>query len=104
MIIYSVTVSIENERAEEWREWMQTHHIPEVMATGYFDSYAMQRILEPVVDPDRVNYNVLYEIESLEKLNEYQSLKAPALQHEHQKRYGENALSIRVVMERFATS
>lgn len=104
MIIYSVTVSIENERAEEWCQWMKSHHIPAVMATGYFESYTMQKILEPVVDPDRINYNVLYEVDSLERLREYQSLKAPALQHELQKRYGENVLAIRVVMERLAKS
>ncbi len=100
MIIYSVTVSIDNDRAEEWRQWMQGTHIPEVMATGYFSGYTMHQILEPVVDPDRINYNVLYEIESLEKLREYQEKAAPALQQDHQKRYGENALAIRVVMDR----
>lgn len=102
MIIYSVTVSIENELADDWLQWMQAVHIPAVMATGYFKGYTLQQVLEPVVDPDRINYNVLYEVESRETLEDYQQTAAPALQREHQKRYGENALAIRVVMNRLA--
>jgi hypothetical protein len=102
MIIYSVTVSIENELANEWLEWMQASHIPAVMATGYFKGYTLQQVLEPVVDPDRINYNVLYEVDSHADLEAYKQKDAPALQREHQQRYGENALAIRVVMHRLA--
>ena len=102
MIIYSVTVSIENEVAEEWLQWMQENHIPAVMATGYFKGYTLQQVLEPVVDPDRINYNVLDEVENRETLEMYQQKAAPALQREHQQRYGENALAIRVIMDRLA--
>ncbi len=102
MIIYSVTVSIENDLAEEWLQWMQSTHIPEVMATGFFEGYTLQQILEPVVDPDRINYNVLYEVASRDDLEQYQRSAAPALQRKHHERYGENALAIRVVMHRLA--
>lgn len=102
MIIYSVTVSIENDISQEWLSWMQGTHIPEVMATGYFKGYVLQQILEPVVDPDRINYNVLYEVESQEVLDTYQQTVGPALQRKHHERYGENALAIRVVMQRLA--
>ncbi len=102
MIIYSVTVSIENEVANDWLQWMQENHIPAMMATGYFKGYTMQQVLEPVVDPDRINYNVLYEVENPETLETYQQTAAPSLQREHNQRYGENALAIRVVMKRLA--
>jgi len=36
MIIYNVTVSVDNEVHEMWLAWMRNTHLPEVMATGYF--------------------------------------------------------------------
>ncbi len=36
MIIYNVTVKIDNDVVAEWLNWMQTVHIPDVMQTGYF--------------------------------------------------------------------
>ena len=35
-IIYNVTVNIDDSVHDEWLEWMQTQHIPDVMSTGYF--------------------------------------------------------------------
>ena len=36
MIIYNVTVSIDESVKGEWLDWMKTEHIPEVMACGIF--------------------------------------------------------------------
>jgi hypothetical protein len=36
VIIYSVTVSIEQDSSAEWLEWMTSVHIPDVMNAGYF--------------------------------------------------------------------
>jgi len=36
MIIYSVTVNIDDSVHDEWVTWMKEVHIPDVMATGYF--------------------------------------------------------------------
>lgn len=99
MIIYSVTVSIEREIEAEWKSWMLDSHVPEVMQTGYFSHYRFHKILEPVVDPDRISYNVLYSVESMDKLNEYRQNEAPRLQEDHQARFGEQAIAIRVVLD-----
>ena len=32
MIVYSVTVNIENEVHDDWLSWMKNKHIPDVMA------------------------------------------------------------------------
>lgn len=103
MIIYSVTVSIEHEIESEWKNWMLDTHIPAVMDTGYFSQYRFHKILEPVVDPDRISYNVLYSIASLDKLNQYRQNEAPRLQEAHLERYGEQAIAIRVVLDQQQT-
>ena len=36
MIIYNVTVSIDQSIHEDWLQWMKEIHIPEVMETGFF--------------------------------------------------------------------
>lgn len=99
MIIYSVTVSIELDIEHEWLEWMQSKHLTDVMNTGYFNNYRFHKIMEPIVDPDRVSYNTLYEVDSLEKLDLYQKEAASQLQQEHQDRFGDQALAIRVVLD-----
>jgi len=36
MIMYNVTVMVEEDLATAWLDWMNQTHIPEVMATGFF--------------------------------------------------------------------
>ena len=36
MIIYTITINIENELEEEWLNWMQEIHIPHVLGTDCF--------------------------------------------------------------------
>ncbi len=38
MILYNVTVALDPAIETEWLAWMQQEHIPEVMATGCFDT------------------------------------------------------------------
>ncbi len=45
MILYNVTVNIDNSVREDWLEWMQLIHIPEVMATGFFVSNQIARLI-----------------------------------------------------------
>ena len=50
MFIYNVTLNLEPSIVEEWLEWMTTVHIPEVLATGYFQSYQLFKILKEDAD------------------------------------------------------
>ena len=45
MIIYNVTINIEESISQEWMSWMQKTHIPEVMNTGMFVSAKMTRVM-----------------------------------------------------------
>lgn len=99
MIVYSVTLSLEREIEDSWLAWMQQEHIPEVMQTGFFSHYRFHKILEPVVDPDRVSYNVLYDLVSPSALDTYRREAAAALQEKHQQRFGEQVIAIRSVLK-----
>ena len=45
MIIYNVTINVEESISQEWLCWMQKIHIPEVMNTGMFISAKMTRVM-----------------------------------------------------------
>jgi hypothetical protein len=98
MILYNITVSVENSVAEDWLTWMKEVHIPEVMATGYFLKNQLCRLLNEI-DNGGTTYAVQYYCRSLEDLEEYQRDYAPALQAKHADRYGEKSLAFRTMLE-----
>lgn len=98
MIIYNVTVSIDNSVAEEWLDWMKSIHIPEVMATGFFLNNQIARLLHEE-DNGGTTYAVQYTCRSLADLEEYQRDHAPELQAKVTNRYGEKFLSFRSLLE-----
>lgn len=98
MIIYNVTISIENSAAEEWLEWMKTVHIPEVMATTYFIKNQIARVMEDEETGGKT-YAIQYTARNMEDLLEYQRDFAPALQAKHSERYQNRYVSFRTVLE-----
>ncbi len=97
MFLYNVTLILEDAAAEEWLQWMQDVHIPEVMATGMFVS---NRLLKVVDSPNEgVTYCAQYVAETLEQYNKYQEEFAPALQAELNERYKNRFVAYRSLME-----
>lgn len=97
MIIYNVTVSIDASIEEDWLQWMRTTHIPDVMATGYFDAHRLCRVIGG--DEMGVTYAVQYECESLAKLQQYETKSAPALREDYKKRYEGKYAAFRTLLE-----
>lgn len=54
MVVYNLSIKINKEILEEWIEWQNEEHIPEIMATGLFTQYKFFRLLEPDEDPTYV--------------------------------------------------
>ncbi len=97
MIIYNVTVKIDNEVREDWLRWMKNVHIPDVMATGCFVDYRFTKIL--VDDEDGTNYSIQYRCKNMEDLERYQDQFAPKLQQEHTDRYKDKFVAFRTLLE-----
>lgn len=98
MIIYSVTVSLAPQIEEDWKNWMVSKHIPDVMNTGMF----LEKKITKVIDGHEegaINYNIQYTCESLEVLNNYQETHAPQLQKEHGDRFKDNFIAFRTILE-----
>lgn len=98
MVIYNVTVSIDNNVAEEWLQWMKDVHIPEVMATGYFLANQICRVMGEE-DTGGTTYAVQYTCRSAEDLMEYQRDHSPELQQKVNARYAGKYASFRTMLE-----
>lgn len=85
MILYNVTVNIDESVHDEWLHWMKTVHIPDVMATGYFIENRLARILAE--EHGGKAYSIQYTLKSMDDYDAYQANHAPRLQNEHSQRY-----------------
>ncbi|MEP0368686.1 MAG: DUF4286 family protein [Cyclobacteriaceae bacterium] len=99
MIIYNVTVNIDHEIFEEWLAWMKDTHIPDVMATGCFESHKILRLLNESPDVEGLTFAIQYFAPDMKTLNTYAAQHQPALQQEVQKRYGERVVAFRTLLE-----
>ena len=99
MILYNVTVSVDEAVDSEWLYWMRNEHIPEVMSTGYFQSNRILKLLNEQQDATGPTFAIQYELENIGKLDEYLKTVAPALQQKHLERYGQKCIAFRTVLE-----
>ncbi len=99
MIIYNVTINVEDDIHEAWLEWMLEQHIPDVMATNMFLAYKIMRIISRQEDETGQTYAIQYQTESIDKYNQYQQEFAPALQAETQKKFGGKFVAFRTLLE-----
>ena len=97
MILYNVTSSIEPTVADEWLYYMRTTHIPEVMNTGFFIKSQLCRLLNE--ENDGITYATQYYCLSVEQLEEYQTLCAPALRADMEAHFAGKYVSFRTVLK-----
>jgi hypothetical protein len=46
MLLYNITIIVEEEIAEQWQNWMKEQHIPTLMAKAPFQSYRLFKIVD----------------------------------------------------------
>ena len=96
-VIYNVTVSVDPSIQKEWLNWMQTVHIPDVLATGLFKSNRILRVHGH--EENGITYAIQYVLESQKLLDQYFLEHAPRLQAEHVSKYGNKAVAFRTILE-----
>ncbi len=99
MIIYNVTINIDEEVHEDWINWMKTVHIPDVMNTGFFLENKICKVLSTQEDETGHTYAIQYTCAKMEDLDEYQENHAPQLQKEHTERYDGKFVAFRTLLE-----
>ena len=87
MIIYNVTINVDESIHDEWMKWMTDEHIPEMLKTGKFTRALMTQVLVQE-DLGGVTYSIQYSCESRELLEAYYKADADQLRQEGFKRFG----------------
>lgn len=98
MLLYNVTVGIDNDVEAEWLQWMKETHIPNVLRTGMFVSHKIYKVLHDQED-GTTSYSIQYFAETIEHVTQYLEVFAPVLIEEHRKRFHDKHVAFRTLLE-----
>lgn len=98
MILYNVTVNIENDVEEEWIAWMKNKHIPDVMATGQFFDHQFYRLIGELPN-NGSTYSIQFFAHSMREIDNYLTNFAPALRDDHIRKFKDKHVAFRTVLE-----
>jgi hypothetical protein len=98
MIVYNITIKVNPEIENDWIQWQQQEHIPDVMATGLFSEYKFFHLLNQE-ETDGITYIVQYYTSSLDNYNQYIEKYAPALRQKALDKWGNRFIGFRTVMQ-----
>lgn len=98
MIIYNVTINIENSIHDTCLSWLKTDHIPKVLATGNFIEAKLTRVLVEE-DMGGITYSVQYRAHSRESLERYYKNDADRLRLEGLQKFADKMLAFRTELE-----
>ena|SRR6478609_726693 len=101
MIIYNVTVKVSPARADEWVLWMKEEHMPELMATGLFAESRLSRLLEQD-EAEGITFSAQYFCRNISDYRNYIEQYAPLMREKGLKRFGDQMIAFRSVMEEIA--
>ena len=97
MIIYNVTINIDDSIHEEWLNWIKLH-IPQVLATGKFLEAKLTKVLVEE-EMGGTTYSVQYRAKSRTSLEEYYRDHADRLRQEGLSRFADKAVAFRTELE-----
>jgi len=97
MIIYNVTINVEDSIHYDWLFWIKPH-IKEVLATGKFISAKMTKVLVEE-EMEGTNYSIQYTAKSRADLEAYYAEDAPRLQKTGIEKFGTKMLAFRTELQ-----
>ncbi len=98
MILYNVTINIDDSVHDQWLHWMQDKHIPEVLATGKFSSARMVKVLIEE-EMGGTTYATQYATDSKATLDKYYQEDAPRLRDEALRLFADKMMVFRTELE-----
>ena len=84
MIIYNVTVTLNENIHSRWVEWMRHEHIPEVLSTRLFKKAVLSRI----ISAKELTYAIAYYAENSSKLESYKKNYSNQLRQKSFEKFG----------------
>ena len=98
MIVYNVTIKIQESIKQDWLQWLMEEHIPDIICTGCFTHAVILQLLE-VCDPEGPTYTVQYFAESKGLYNNYIENHAAGMRQKGFDKWGDKFIAFRSVMQ-----
>lgn len=98
MYIYNVTTNIDEAAHNQWLQWMNETHLPEVLATGKFLSAKMCRVLIEE-EMGGYTYSVQFTVVDKKTLQRYYAEDADRLRAKASKLFSGKFISFRTELE-----
>lgn len=87
MIVYNTTIKINKSIHEAWTNWLLQEHIPEIMKSKLFSSYAFYKLLEQE-DSEGPTFVLQFFTQSIDTYRDYMDMYAPALRKKEFEKWG----------------
>lgn len=98
MLIYNVTINIDDSIHDEWLHWMKNKHIPDMLATGKFTHAKMTKILVEE-EMGGTSYSVQYSCPDRPTLQRYYQEDAETMRADGQKLFTDKFVAFRTELE-----
>lgn len=98
MIIYNVTLKVDNLVADAWVHWMKTEHMDDLMKTGLFTDCRLCRLLDQD-DAEGKTYAAQYFCNSIKEYDTYIAEHADEMRARGHSKFGGKFVAFRTVME-----
>jgi hypothetical protein len=98
MLIYNVTINIDESVHDQWLQWMREKHIRQVLDTGKFTS---ARLVKVLIEEQMggITYSIQYTTDCKETLQKYYDEDAPGLREEGIRLFGDKMLAFRTELQ-----
>ena len=98
MIVYNVTIKVDQSITANWLTWLKEEHIPEIINTGCFTHAGIFRLLE-VDDTEGCTYIVQYHAASDVLFNQYIEKFSERIRKKGTDKWGNQFIAFRTVMQ-----
>lgn len=98
MLVYNVTINIDDTVHEQWLEWMKDKHVPDMLATGKFTHAKMVKVLVEE-DMGGITYSIQYTTKNRSTLEAYYKEDADRLRADAQKMFPNKFVAFRTELE-----
>lgn len=99
MILYNVTMNVEDEVHDDWMQWIRTQHIPALMNTGLFVEHKMLRLLSETDEAVGTTYAIQYFLKDIKSFLFFTENHADNFQQDLMLRYGNKVIAFRTLLE-----
>ncbi len=98
MLIYNITVNVENKILDEWMLWQKETHIPEIIETGCFNDHRFYELLEQDTNEGKT-FVIQFYAYSRKDYDRYLENFALQLREKNKEKWNEQVMSFRTLLQ-----